>query len=108
MADFYLGQGDLGPVMEGIAILPNGEPADLSGATLELFMAPYGALLPATGTPVIITDGPAGAWQHEWVTGESDVAGTFCFQLRGTLQDGKPYTFPTERAYYTVEIWPKV
>lgn len=109
-ADFLIGQGDLGPVLEVVPIMPDGTVADIAGASLQFFMAAYGASLDtAVGAPVVLIPDPVTPKiRHHWASPETDVYGTFCFQIRGTLSDGKTYTFPTERQFYTVEIWPKL
>jgi hypothetical protein len=111
MANFQLGQGDTGPTLEVVPIMPDGSVADIEGADLEFFMTAYGSpLATAVGTPVeLVPDTEEPKIRHDWSEDETAVPGTFWFQIRGTLRDGKAYTFPTERpGYYTVEIYPQV
>lgn len=89
--------------------LPDGTRPDLSGANLALYLSEYSAEEPAVGQPVIISDPAPGVAeiQYEWSAGDSAAVGTFKFQVRGTLADGRPISFPN-KGYKYLEVQPRV
>src|SRR6266496_1482409 len=108
MADFYLGEGDLDPILKATLELPDGTLPNLIGATLAFYMAPIGSALPATGQSVSIVGDPTLAnVQYAWIASDSLVPGSYYFHIRGTLSDGRQITFPSH-GYKTLEVQPKL
>lgn len=77
--------GDTAPDLSGTVN------TDLTGATLELHLKPYGGdVLTVTATA---TDATNGAWSYTWAAGDLATYGTWMCELQVTYSDGRIQTF---------------
>lgn len=98
MPDFWMKQGDTGPVLRRQMVDADGEPVDLTGATdVEFHMRAEGGTV-ATINAAADPDPDQGTYpgyiEYQWVDGDTDTAGVFEAEFQATLSDGTIVTFP--------------
>lgn len=97
MADFYIKQGDLLPIMTATLADAHSDPVDLTGATVTLRMSnrATGENKISSGSCVVV-DATAGAVSYAWVSGDTDTAADYDAEFRATFLGGKRETFPND------------
>jgi len=90
---FNLKQNDTEPSIQGLLLTEDGEPVDVSLATVRFHMRD------ATGTVVIdeaatIINGAAGIVEYAWTASDTQTAGIFEAEFEVTYEDGGIETFP--------------
>jgi len=101
-ADYIIKRGDLLPALTATLKDHTGTPANLTGYTaMQLrYRLPGGAVTTKTAT---ISDAPNGVVSYAWGAGDTDVAGTYEAEWRGTGPAGKQQTWPTN-GYFAFQI----
>lgn len=99
MPDFWMKQGDTGPVLRRQMLDAQGDAVDLTSATdVEFHMRYEGSttvLLNETATPDPDQVTNTGYIEYAWQTGDlDDVEGTVEAEFTATLADGTTVTFP--------------
>lgn len=91
---FELRAGDVLPPM-GVTLTPLA--STLAGATVRFKMAPEdtGVAGPTIDAAAAVTDPDAGAVRYDWVSGQTDVRGTYRARFVVTYGDGSVETFPS-------------
>jgi len=90
MADFNIKQGDTRPTL--LAQLYNdSSETDLTGAIVMFHM---GEIVDAAAT---ITDAVSGTVSYQWVTADTETAGTFDAEFEVTFSDGRIETYPNNK-----------
>lgn len=92
MADFHIKQGDTRPALEAVLMDPEGNPVNLTGATVRLHMERKGEMI--VDAPCIIVDGPAGLVRYQWAVGDTDQPGTYAAEIEVTDASGGVETWP--------------
>lgn len=118
MAPFFMKQGDLRPYIGASLVDENGDPLDLTDASVTFSMRKKpSANKPGGGATVVIdaaaasvTDEPGGVVEYQWVDGDTDVVGEFQAEFRiewptEDPPDVKPETYP-QNGYIIVVIRP--
>lgn len=104
--DFTIGEDDTGPSLEETLLGPDGNPIDLTGATVAFIMQIRDRSVPATSTAADIVD-PIAALVSVDFTVETANAGNFTYQWRITLSGGQVVTVPNDR-YRTMRVQKKL
>jgi len=103
VADFTLKAHDRLPSIQ--AILSSGTtPVDLTGATGVKFImkATQGNAVKVNATATIVTPA-SGVVRYDWLSADTDTAGSYQAEWQVTWTGGKTQTFPTT-TYHTVDI----
>lgn len=102
--DFAIGQFATGPNLEETLVDPDGNPADLSGSTIEFRMTPRDESMPAlVKSASIVGDPTAGNALVAWSPGDLDVSGWYNFQWIVTRGNGQGVPYPADR-YRTLYV----
>lgn len=103
MADFTIKRGDNVPILEATLSDQDG-PINLTGATVKLIMKGKGT---ASGTTIsgtcVIVSAAAGTVSYSWLTGNTDVVGSYDLEFQITYSGGGIETVPND-GYKSVEI----
>lgn len=103
MADFYIKQGDTRPTLTRQLLDEDGEPVDVTGATVRFTLEdPSGAVV-VTEQLCTVLDGPTGEVAYEWQPGDTDRDGAHLGEFEVTYADGGVQTFPNPKQL-TIEI----
>lgn len=104
MSTFTIKQDDLLPAIEVALLDGNGAAVDLTGATQVRFLMrlPRGTQPKVAAATTVVTPA-AGVVRYDWVTGNTDKAGTYRAEWEVTFPGSKPMTFPSD-GYDTVSI----
>jgi hypothetical protein len=101
---FYMKQGDTLPAIAATLAGADGEPADLTGASVRFLMRTKGSsssvLVDADATVVDPTEGTV---RYDWANGDTDTTGNHQAEWEVTFAGGEKQTFPNN-AYTTVSI----
>jgi hypothetical protein len=106
MADkFYIKQNDRLPELTGQFLTPEGDPVNLTGATLRLHMQRSEDTLDVA----IQVDGEPtnGRFRYAWAAGDTDEAGRFPAEIQATYPGNRPLTSPN-RKNITIVITPEL
>ncbi len=97
---------DLDPVLRVLVKQRNGKPFDLTGYTQVRFImrAAAGGTIKVNATAVI-EDAAAGAVRYDWITADTDTAGTYVGEIEAISAGSRKRTFPT-RGYLSIVIEP--
>ena len=95
-SDFVISQGDLLPAIEATLTDGDGNPVDLSSASVKFVMHQVDADVAAvnanaTADPDQVTN--KGVVRYSWASGDTDVPGVYRAEWVGTFAT-KPETFP--------------
>ncbi len=102
MSDFFLKQNDTSPALRGTVKDGNGDPVDLTGATVHFHMRDTSGNVVIDAPATIIT--PAeGVLEYVWATGDTEAAGIFKAEFEVTFSDGSVATYPNT-GYIDVKI----
>lgn len=103
MADFNIKAGDLLPAITAALRDPNGEPIDLTGATVTFRMRKRGATaLTVDDAATVVGTATAGNVRYDWLAGNTDAHGLYDAEFRAELPGGRE-TFPNDR-FISVKI----
>lgn len=95
-ADFQLVQGDTSPVLGSILSYSNGNPVDLTGASVAFTVRSLTSSNPLTLTgTVTVVDAPTGQVQYSPTATDTATAGNYQCQWIVTFSGGTVMTFPT-------------
>ena len=95
--DATIGQFSTGPILEEILLDPQGNPYDLTGATVDyLFVKRDRSAAGVHGHVTIPSPPTSGAAQQVWQAGDTDVFGFFDYQWTITLANGQIVTVPAD------------
>lgn len=100
---FYINQGDTTPEIQTTLTDPNGDPADVTGASIQFKMAEArggDSVIDAAGT---IVNGTQGEVRYDWSSGDTDSPGRYRAVFEVTYTTGEVETFPNT-GYETVYI----
>jgi 5-hydroxyisourate hydrolase-like protein (transthyretin family) len=90
---FYIKQNDTSPSVTATLTDANNVAVNISGATVKMHMEDVEGNLKVNAT-MTVTDGVNGVVQYDWVTGDTDTAGTYYVEFQVTYNDGGVETFP--------------
>lgn len=93
MADWYMGKGDTFPAIP-VQLTQNGEPVDLTGATVQFKMRLYGKTIVLDSATV--TSESTGEVEYEWSAGDTDYVGLHEGSWIVTYSDDTIQTFPNK------------
>lgn len=101
----YLKTGNLEPPLAAVLRLADGQPIDLSGATVRLLMRlASGASSAKVDAECIVVDAEAGHVQYSWVSADTDTAGLFDAEFEVTLPGGRKLSVPNDGQQIRVQI----
>lgn len=100
-ADFNIKRGDTTPPIESELQDNDGQPVDLTGASVRFLMKPRGGpTLTVDGAADVDADPTTGRVSYSWVgpvgvtLGDTDEAGEYAAEWEVTFADGSVQTFP--------------
>lgn len=106
MADVWVKQGDTAPGVRQTLLDGEGNPVNLTNATVEFHMRPMRGTIavPISRTGVIDqvgdgSDGSKGKVHVEWEDGDLDVPGGYVAEWQVTFQDTRVETFPNDHSF---------
>lgn len=98
MADFEAMQGDRLPAITSTLYDDDGNPVDLTDATVVFRMRPLeDAAFTVEGPGEVVTPAEAGRVRYWWDADDLDDAGIFLASWRVTFADGRTQTYPGDR-----------
>lgn len=90
--DAYVKQGDVQPSLFAVLEDANGNPIDLTGASVALHLK--GATVAATVTGTAQTTATTGQVRYDWQAADTATAGYFWGEWQVTYSNGQTETFP--------------
>lgn len=85
-------QNDTRPVPQ-FAITQDGSPVDLTGCTVKFYMKDLDTgTVKIDGHTCVIDDALAGICRYIWLSGDTDIVGTYLGEIEITFSDGKIQT----------------
>lgn len=106
-ADLTITQGDSTPVLTATITDQNGNPVNLTSATVTFVMRLGSATAPAVNAAATILSATAGTVQYSWATEDTATVGLYAAQFRCTLSGGATYTYPNQ-GFLDIEIQPNL
>lgn len=104
MADFVIKEGDTAPPLHVTFLHPNGQPVNLTGATVQVNIRPHGGGPLLVDAPAVIVGDPLdGEVEYVWQPGDTDVTGDYDAEWLVTWAVGGEQTFPTD-GYTSIEV----
>lgn len=103
MADFYLSEGNLLPVLVEDLYGPDGGLLDLTSASVEIIFVPKNRNRPEVVRTAVIVS-LSGRVQYSWQSGDPFYPGTYSYQWRVTYADGRKLDVPNGGGYRTLEV----
>jgi hypothetical protein len=82
---FTIKKGDTRPVLSAFLQESNGDPIDLTGATVRVIMLPAGGGAAKVNALATIIDAPNGEIEYQWFEGDTDTAGGFEVEFEVTF-----------------------
>lgn len=98
--DFTIKRGDRLPVFRGTCVDRDGQPANLTGATVRFYMrrkSDPGTPVVNGGLMTIVGDPTLGGVEYEWDADDTEDAEMYEAEVEATYGDGKRQTFPSYR-----------
>lgn len=105
MADFYIGQGDTASSMVVTLRDANGNPVNITGATVHIDVTPIHGGTKIVDTAATITDATNGVVSYTFTAGQTANAGDYLATFTVTFGGGQIESFPNA-GYYLVTINP--
>jgi hypothetical protein len=97
MSTAYVKQGDAGSKIRATLYGGDGQPADLTGASVRFLMrAPGATSLKVSGTATV-ESAAAGVVSYTWQAQDLDTPGTYDAEWEVTYAGGAVQTFPSDR-----------
>ena len=90
---FYIKQNDTSPSVQAALTDANNTAINLTAATVQFHMEAVDGTLKVDAA-MTVTDAEGGVVQYDWVTGDTDTAGTYYVEFEVTYTDGTIETFP--------------
>ena len=92
---FFIKVGDTSPDIEVQALDADGVAVNTTGAGAEFHLTNgrTGVAKIAAGVMVAV-DAATGRWKYVWVTGDTDTAGQYVYEMQITFADASIETFP--------------
>jgi hypothetical protein len=104
--DFYVKQGDTRSPYVRTLEDGDGNPVNISGATVAYRMQPLGGIQTISG-PATILNAPQGQVSYSWQAADTDTAGIYFAEWEVTFSGGAVQTFPNG-GYDLVHIGPEL
>src|SRR5688572_10606776 len=101
--DFVIKQGDRREPIERVLRGSDGNPVDLTGATVRFIMRAIGGAMKVDQAASIVGTPTAGRARYSWGATDTDTVGTFEAEFEVTFGDGTKQTFPN-RSYIPVAV----
>jgi len=101
-ADFVIRQDDTAPRMIGDLVDGQGTPVDVTGATVHLHLHGLTVEGDMDLTAAVDEETP-GRVYHDWVAGDTDVAGIYAGEWQVTYTNAQIETFPNA-GWFLVEV----
>lgn len=95
MADFTIAQGDTAPALEATLKDGDGNPVDLSGATIKFHMMTKRYNKSLVNKDATISDAANGKVQYSWAEGDTDTVGDHHIEWEVTHSNGDVESFPS-------------
>lgn len=95
MADYYIKQGDNAPIVYCQLVDATGAGANLTGATVTLYVKLHGAIIITRSCSVVVPLN--GNISFAWTTGDTVTSGTATFEFKAVYGNGDVVTFPDDR-----------
>lgn len=105
-ADFVLGQNATAPILTSTLNDENGDPVDLTGATVTIEISDEDETNGPRIEDVDIVDPLAAAVAYEWQAIDSAVPGTYDLRIEALLASGKVMPWPSDRCW-KLRVTPK-
>lgn len=104
LTDFYIKQNDTREPLQIICEKGDESAEDLTGASVKFIMSAK----PGTSTKVdhaatIVGTASAGVVKYQWITGDTDTAGTYLGEFQVTFSDARILTYPNT-TYINIHI----
>lgn len=96
MSTGYVKQGDAGSKITATLYGGDGQPANLTGATVRFLMRAPGGSLKVNGTATL-EDAAGGVVSYTWAAADLDTPGTYDAEWEVTYAGGAKQTFPSDR-----------
>jgi 5-hydroxyisourate hydrolase-like protein (transthyretin family) len=90
---FYIKQNDTSPSLQATLKDASGSAINLSGASVQIHMEAVDGTLKVNKT-MTVTDQVNGIVEYDWVSGDTDTAGTYYVEFQVTYSDSTIETFP--------------
>lgn len=100
---FYIKQNDTSPSLRSFLRDGDGDPIDLTGATVKFLMRPIGGTTLKINDSAVIVTALSGLVQYEWEVGDTDTVGSYQAEFEVTYTGGDVETFPNN-GYIRVEV----
>lgn len=93
---FYIKKGALQPYFRTKAEDSSGTAVDITGATIYCTLTKLDGTVQvnAQTAGIVVTDGTAGEFEYRWVSGDTDIAGTYEVEFRIVPASGGDFTLP--------------
>lgn len=100
---FNIKQGDTSPSLRVKLKNSDQSAADLTGATVRFHMREVDATVASVDALATIVNATGGEAQYDWVTGDTNTAGSFYGEFEVTFSDGSIGTYPND-GYLDISI----
>lgn len=105
MADFYIGQGDTASTMLVTLRDANGNPVDITGATVHIDVTPIKAAAKIVDAAATIVNAPLGQVSYTFTAPQTNTPGDYLATFTVTYAGGQVQAFPNA-GYYLITINP--
>jgi hypothetical protein len=93
----YVKQGDAGSKITATLYGGDGQPANLTGATVRFLMRAPRGKAPKVNGVALVEDAAAGVVSYTWQAQDLDAPGTYYAEWEVTYATGAKQTFPSDR-----------
>lgn len=100
---FFIKQNDTAPSIRATLENGNGDPINLTGATVRFHMRVLGANNTKVDAAATVISASAGIVQYNWIAADTNTIGTYTAEFEVTYADNTVETFPNN-TYIRVEI----
>lgn len=104
----YLKQNDTSPTLDAILTDANGDPVDVTNATVRFHMMQIGAATLKIDSAASVIDGAAGHVRYALQAGDTDTPGSYKAEYEVTFLDGTIETFKNTPDQLRVVITPEL
>jgi hypothetical protein len=104
----YLKQNDTSPTLDAILTDANGDPVDVTNATVRFHMMQIGATTLKIDAAASVIDGAAGHVRYALREGDTDTPGSYKAEYEVTFLDGSIETFKNTPDQLRVVITPEL
>lgn len=103
MADFYLSEGNILPVMVEDLYGPDSVLLDLTAATVQIIFVPKDRTRPSFVRNAVVVN-LTGRVKYVWQSSDPFVYGTYHYQWRVTYSNGATLDVPNAGGFRTLEV----